>query len=89
MIKQLIILNIIFLLFCSFGCNKTFTANCMTDRYYSSSFHKYNNGYIDYIFETKYEGDELISPVDCIMFKQQYFNTTLIALTILFIRDHF
>ena len=45
MIKQLIILNIIFLLFCNFGCNKTFTENCMTDRYYSSSFHKYNNGY--------------------------------------------
>ncbi|MEJ6735598.1 MAG: membrane protein insertase YidC [Flavobacteriales bacterium] len=45
----------------------------------STIYYKYNNGDIDYIFETKYEGDELISPVDWIMFKQQYFNTTLIA----------
>ncbi|PCI93887.1 MAG: membrane protein insertase YidC [Flavobacteriales bacterium] len=45
----------------------------------STIYYKYNNGDIDYIFETKYEGDELISPVDWIMFKQQYFNSTIIA----------
>ncbi|NQX98386.1 MAG: YidC/Oxa1 family insertase periplasmic-domain containing protein, partial [Flavobacteriales bacterium] len=44
----------------------------------STIYYKYNNGDIDYIFETKYEGDELISPVAWIMFNQQYFNTTLI-----------
>lgn len=45
----------------------------------STIYYKYNNGDIDYIFETKYEGDELAIPVDWIMFKQQYFNSTLIA----------
>jgi YidC/Oxa1 family membrane protein insertase len=45
----------------------------------STIYHKYDNGDIDYIFETKYEEKEMEAPVEWIMFKQQYFNTTLIA----------
>jgi len=45
----------------------------------STIYYKYNNGDIDYIFETKYEKEEMETEVDWIMFKQQYFNTTLIA----------
>ena len=45
----------------------------------STIYYKYANGDIDYIFETKYEKDELETDVAWVMFKQQYFNTTLIA----------
>ncbi len=45
----------------------------------STIYYKYNTGEVDYIFETKYEKDNMETSVDWIMFKQQYFNTTLIA----------
>ncbi|PCJ26348.1 MAG: membrane protein insertase YidC [Flavobacteriales bacterium] len=46
----------------------------------STIYYKYNNGDIDYIFETKYEKNNMEASVDWIMFKQQYFNSTLIAI---------
>ncbi|MDB4533285.1 membrane protein insertase YidC [Vicingaceae bacterium] len=45
----------------------------------STIYYKYNTGDIDYIFETKYEKENMETSVDWIMFKQQYFNSTLIA----------
>ena len=45
----------------------------------STIYYKYNTGDIDYIFETKYEKENMETDVDWIMFKQQYFNVTLIA----------
>ena len=45
----------------------------------STIYYKYNTGDIDYIFETKYEKENMETTVDWIMFKQQYFNATLIA----------
>ena len=45
----------------------------------STIYYKYNTGDIDYIFETKYEKEKMETSVDWIMFKQQYFNSTLIA----------
>ncbi|MGB0887983.1 MAG: membrane protein insertase YidC [Vicingaceae bacterium] len=45
----------------------------------STIYYKYNTGESDYIFETKYEKENMETDVDWIMFKQQYFNTTLIA----------
>ena len=45
----------------------------------STIYYKYNTGDIDYIFETKYEKENMETDVDWIMFKQQYFNATLIA----------
>ena len=45
----------------------------------STIYYKYNTGDIDYIFETKYEKENMETDVEWIMFKQQYFNSTLIA----------
>jgi YidC/Oxa1 family membrane protein insertase len=45
----------------------------------STIYYKYNTGDIDYIFETKYEKEKMEADVEWIMFKQQYFNSTLIA----------
>lgn len=45
----------------------------------STIYHKYDNGEVDYVFETKYEEKKMENDVDWIMFKQQYFNATLIA----------
>jgi YidC/Oxa1 family membrane protein insertase len=45
----------------------------------STVYYKYNTGDIDYIFETKYEKEKMETDVEWIMFKQQYFNSTLIA----------
>ena len=45
----------------------------------STIYHKYDNGDVDYILETKYEEKEMESSINWIMFKQQYFNTSLIA----------
>lgn len=45
----------------------------------STVYYKYNNGDIDYIGETKYEKEDLEASVHWVMFKQQYFNSALIA----------
>ena len=45
----------------------------------STIYYKYNNGDIDYIRETSYEKENMETDVNWIMFKQQYFNATLIA----------
>jgi YidC/Oxa1 family membrane protein insertase len=45
----------------------------------STIYYKYNTGDIDYISAMKYEEEKMEVPVDWIMFKQQYFNATLIA----------
>ena len=45
----------------------------------STIYYKYNTGEVDYIYETKYEKSSMEADVDWIMFKQQYFNATLIA----------
>lgn len=45
----------------------------------STIYYKYNTGDIDYIFETKYEKENMEADLDWIMFKQQYFNSTLMA----------
>lgn len=45
----------------------------------STIYYKYATGDIDYIFETKYEKENMEADVEWIMFKQQYFNSTLIA----------
>ncbi len=45
----------------------------------STIYYKYSSGDIDYIYETKYEKENMETSVDWIMFKQQYFNSTLIA----------
>jgi YidC/Oxa1 family membrane protein insertase len=47
---------------------------------HSTIYYKYNTGDIDYIFETKYEKEDMEANVDWIMFKQQYFNATLMTL---------
>ncbi len=54
---------------------------------HSTIYYKYNTGDIDYIFETKYEKEDMEANVDWIMFKQQYFNSTLIALETAFDSD--
>ncbi|TXB65783.1 membrane protein insertase YidC [Vicingus serpentipes] len=45
----------------------------------STIYFQYNNSDMDYINPMKYEEQNLDATVDWIMFKQQYFNTTLIA----------
>ena len=45
----------------------------------STIYYKYITGDIDYIFETKYEKENMEADINWIMFKQQYFNATLIA----------
>jgi len=45
----------------------------------STIYYKYNNGDVDYINEMKYEKESLVASVDWVMFKQQYFNSTLIS----------
>ena len=45
----------------------------------STIYYKYNTGDIDYISEMKYEEEKMEAPVDWIMFKQQYFNASLIT----------
>jgi YidC/Oxa1 family membrane protein insertase len=47
---------------------------------HSTIYYKYATGDIDYIFESKYEKESMETSVDWVMFKQQYFNATLIAL---------
>ncbi|GAB4249207.1 MAG: membrane protein insertase YidC [Vicingaceae bacterium] len=45
----------------------------------STVFWKYHEGDVDYINENKYEEQLLEADVEWVMFKQQYFNSTLIA----------
>jgi len=45
----------------------------------STIYYKYNKGEVDYISEMKYEEESLEASIDWIMFKQQYFNSTLIT----------
>lgn len=45
----------------------------------STIYFKYNTGDVDYIWETKYEKKSMEANVNWIMFKQQYFNASLIA----------
>ncbi|MDF1673041.1 MAG: membrane protein insertase YidC [Vicingaceae bacterium] len=47
---------------------------------HSTIYYKYITGDIDYIFETKYEKEQLEADINWVMFKQQYFNSTLMAL---------
>ena len=47
---------------------------------HSTIYYKYVTGDIDYIFETKYEKEDLTADINWVMFKQQYFNSTLMAL---------
>lgn len=47
---------------------------------HSTIYYKYATGDIDYIFETKYEKEDLTADINWVMFKQQYFNSTLMAL---------
>ncbi len=46
----------------------------------STIYYKYNTGDVDYIFETKYEKEQMEADVDWVMFKQQYFNATLMSI---------
>lgn len=45
----------------------------------STTYYKYNKDEVDYIGYGSYKKEELISAIDWVMFKQQYFNSTLIA----------
>tara|TARA_R110001592_G_scaffold133422_2_gene348673 strand:+ start:1018 stop:2952 length:1935 start_codon:yes stop_codon:yes gene_type:complete len=45
----------------------------------STIYYQYNNSEMDYINPMKYEEQPLDASVDWLMFKQQYFNTTIIA----------
>lgn len=54
----------------------------------STTYYKYNDDEVDYIGYGSYEKEELISAIDWIMFKQQYFNSTLIAKKIPFDRPN-
>lgn len=45
----------------------------------STIYYKYNKGEVDYINEMKYQKETLEASVDWVMFKQQYFNSTLIS----------
>ncbi|MBE7443533.1 MAG: membrane protein insertase YidC [Flavobacteriales bacterium] len=45
----------------------------------STIYYKYNKGEVDYINEMKYEKENLVASIDWVMFRQQYFNATLIA----------
>jgi len=45
----------------------------------STIYYKYNIDDVDYISPMKYEKENLKAPLNWIMFKQQYFNTALIA----------
>ncbi|MCB9361595.1 MAG: membrane protein insertase YidC [Flavobacteriales bacterium] len=45
----------------------------------STIYYQYNNSEMDYINPMKYEEQTLDASIDWIMFKQQYFNTTIIA----------
>lgn len=45
----------------------------------STTYYKYNTDEVDYIGTGSYEKEEMLSSMDWIMFKQQYFNATLIA----------
>lgn len=47
----------------------------------STIYYKYNNGDVDYINEMKYTKENLEASVDWVMFKQQYFNSTIISKT--------
>lgn len=47
---------------------------------HSTIYYKYITGDIDYIFETKYEKEQLEADINWVMFKQQYFNSTLMSL---------
>lgn len=50
----------------------------------STIYYKYTTGDIDYIFETKYEKQDMEVDVEWIMFKQQYFNATIMSTDIPF-----
>jgi len=45
----------------------------------STVYYKYSTGEVDYLSTRKYKEEKLETSVDWIMFKQQYFNSTLIA----------
>lgn len=45
----------------------------------STIYYQYNNKDVDYISPTSYKEEKMDAPVDWIMFKQQYFNASLIA----------
>ena len=45
----------------------------------STIYYKYNKGEVDYINEMKYEKENLVASTDWVMFRQQYFNSTIIA----------
>lgn len=45
----------------------------------STIYYKYNNGDVDYINEMKYTKENLVASIDWVMFKQQYFNSTIIS----------
>ncbi|PIQ14544.1 MAG: membrane protein insertase YidC [Flavobacteriales bacterium CG18_big_fil_WC_8_21_14_2_50_32_9] len=54
----------------------------------STTYYKYNKDEVDYIGYGSYKKEELISAIDWVMFKQQYFNSTLIAKDIPFERPN-
>lgn len=45
----------------------------------STIYYKYNKGEVDYINEMSYEKENLVASTDWVMFRQQYFNSTIIA----------
>ncbi|HLU84534.1 MAG TPA: membrane protein insertase YidC [Vicingaceae bacterium] len=45
----------------------------------STVYYKYNQDEVDYIGYSSFEKEELLASTDWVMFKQQYFNTALIA----------
>jgi len=45
----------------------------------STIYYKYQNEKVDYINPMKYEKENMKAPINWVMFKQQYFNTSLIA----------
>ncbi|MCB0400556.1 MAG: membrane protein insertase YidC [Flavobacteriales bacterium] len=53
----------------------------------STIYYKYTTGDIDYIFETKYEKEQMETNPEWIMFKQQYFNATLLSTDVPFGSD--
>lgn len=53
--------------------------NIKNQQQISTIYYKYNKGEVDYINEMSYEKENLIASVDWVMFKQQYFNSTLIS----------
>jgi YidC/Oxa1 family membrane protein insertase len=52
----------------------------------STIYFQYNNSEMDYINPMKYEEQTLDASIDWVMFKQQYFNTALIATEVPFLK---